>query len=97
MQMSLSREEVVKVAYLARLRLDVDEIERFTEQLSSIVDYVAQLQEPNTSGIEPMAHGNEITNVFRDDTREQALTRDEALANAPKCDDQFFLVPAVLE
>lgn len=95
--MSLTREEVAKVAYLARLRLEPDELDRFTEQLSSIVDYVAQLQEPDTRGVEPLAHGHEMTNVFRDDQRGEPLSRDDALANAPKRDEQCFLVPAVLE
>ena len=67
--MSLSNADVAKVAILARLRLSPEEIETFTGQLNSIVDYVAQLQELNTTGVEPLAHGIELRNVFRDDVR----------------------------
>ena len=82
--MSLSIAEVAKVAVLARLRVDPDELETFTGQLNSIVDYVAQLQELDTTGVEPLAHGIEVRNVFRDDVRGPALDREKALANAPK-------------
>ena len=95
--MSLSNADVAKVAILARLRLAPDEVEMFTLQLNSIVDYVAQLQELDTTGVEPLAHGIELRNVFRDDVRGPALDREQALANAPKRDKVGFLVPAVLE
>jgi aspartyl-tRNA(Asn)/glutamyl-tRNA(Gln) amidotransferase subunit C len=95
--MSLSAVEVAKVALLARLRLEPSELETFTVQLNSIVDYVAQLQELDTAGVEPLAHGVEVRNVFRDDIRGPALDRDQALANAPERNRTGFLVPAVLE
>jgi aspartyl-tRNA(Asn)/glutamyl-tRNA(Gln) amidotransferase subunit C len=95
--MSLSNADVAKVALLARLRLSPDEIEMFTGQLNSIFDYVAQLQELDTTGVEPLAHGIELRNIFRDDVRGAALDREQALANAPKRDKVGFLVPAVLE
>jgi aspartyl-tRNA(Asn)/glutamyl-tRNA(Gln) amidotransferase subunit C len=96
-RMSLSIAEVAKVALLARLRLDPAELETFTGQLNSIVEYVAQLQELDTAGVEPLAHGIEVRNVFRDDVRGPALAREQALANAPKRNEVGFLVPAVLE
>jgi aspartyl-tRNA(Asn)/glutamyl-tRNA(Gln) amidotransferase subunit C len=95
--MSLSIDEVAKIAMLARLRIGPDELSTFTGQLSAIVEYVAQLQALDTSGVEPLAHGLEVRNVFRDDVRGPSLPREEALANAPKRDEQAFLVPAVLE
>ena len=95
--MSLSNADVAKVAVLARLRLSPEEIDTFTGQLNSIVDYVAQLQELDTTGVEPLAHGIELRNVFRDDVRGPALDREQALANAPRRDKVGFLVPAVLE
>jgi aspartyl-tRNA(Asn)/glutamyl-tRNA(Gln) amidotransferase subunit C len=95
--MSLSIADVAKVAILARLRLSPEELETFTRQLNSIVDYVAQLQELDTTGVEPLAHGIELRNVFRDDVRGPALERERALANAPKRNQASFLVPAVLE
>lgn len=95
--MALSTEDVAKVALLARLRLNPAELATFTSQLSSIVDFVAQLQEPDTTDVEPLAHGVELTNVFREDVRGPALAREAALANAPRRNEESFLVPAVLE
>jgi aspartyl-tRNA(Asn)/glutamyl-tRNA(Gln) amidotransferase subunit C len=95
--MSLSIAEVAKVALLARLRVSPSDLETFTSQLNSIVDYVAQLQELDTTGVEPLAHGIELRNVFRDDVRGSALQREQALANAPARNQAGFLVPAVLE
>ena len=59
--------------------------------------YVAQLQELDTTGVEPLAHGIEVRNVFRADVRGEALPREQALANAPKRNSTSFLVPAVLD
>ncbi len=95
--MSLTNDDVAKVALLARLRLSPDELATFTGQLNAIVDFVNQLQEPDTEGVEPLAHGIEVRNVFRDDVRGPALPREKALANAPQRNDEGFLVPAVLD
>jgi aspartyl-tRNA(Asn)/glutamyl-tRNA(Gln) amidotransferase subunit C len=95
--MSLTVEEVAKVALLARLRLSPEELETFTGQLNTIVDFVAQLQALETDGIEPLAHGVEVRNVFRDDVRGPSLPRDAALSNAPKRNSESFLVPVVLD
>jgi len=95
--MALSADEVAKVALLARLRLGPDELSTFTDQLNAIVDYVAQLQGLDTADVEPLAHGVEVRNVFREDVRGPSLPREDALANAPKRNAESFLVPAVLE
>ncbi|HMB03659.1 MAG TPA: Asp-tRNA(Asn)/Glu-tRNA(Gln) amidotransferase subunit GatC [Isosphaeraceae bacterium] len=95
--MALSIDEVAKVALLARLRLSPSELETFTGQLNSIVEFVAQLQGLDTSNVEPLAHGVEVRNVFRDDLRGPSLPRAQALANAPSRNDESFLVPAVLD
>lgn len=93
----LTPEDVAKVAILARLRLSPDELQTYTGQLNSIVDFVAQLGELDTSNVEPLAHGVEVRNVFRDDVSGASLPREKALANAPRRDAEGFLVPAVLE
>jgi aspartyl-tRNA(Asn)/glutamyl-tRNA(Gln) amidotransferase subunit C len=95
--MGLTADDVAKVALLARLRLSADELAVFTGQLNQIVEYVAQLQELDVSDVEPLAHGVEMSNVFRDDVVKPSLDREAALANAPKRNEQSFLVPAVLE
>ena len=87
----------VVVANNGREALDFLKQQPFDVVLNSIVDYVAQLQELDTTGVEPLAHGIEVRNVFRDDVRGPALDREQALANAPKRNQVGFLVPAVLE
>jgi aspartyl-tRNA(Asn)/glutamyl-tRNA(Gln) amidotransferase subunit C len=94
--MSLSREDVEKVALLARLELSAAELDALTPQLQHIVGYVESLNELNTDGIEPMAHALDVTNVFADDVERPSLPREAALANAPHHDGEFYLVPAVL-
>lgn len=94
--MSLTRDDVQKVALLARLRLSDAELDAMTRQMSAIVEYVEQLGELNTDGVEPMAHAIEQHNIFADDEPRDSLPRDEALANAPKRDDECYRVPAVL-
>ena len=95
--MSLSAEQVRWVANLARLELTDAELATMTGQLNRIVEYVDQLQELNTEGVEPLAHALEIANVFRADEPQPSLTVDEALANAPRRRGDFYAVPAVLD
>jgi aspartyl-tRNA(Asn)/glutamyl-tRNA(Gln) amidotransferase subunit C len=85
------------VAHLARLELTDDELASMTRQLTAIVDYVNQLQAVQTEGVEPMAHALPIHNVFRADDPRPSLPVDEALANAPDRQGDFYGVPAVLE
>jgi aspartyl-tRNA(Asn)/glutamyl-tRNA(Gln) amidotransferase subunit C len=93
--MSLSAEEVRKVADLARLELSEDELPLMARQLSAIVDYINQLQQVNTDGVEPLAHALDLHDVFRDDSPRPSLSEDEALANAPARKGNFYSVPAV--
>jgi aspartyl-tRNA(Asn)/glutamyl-tRNA(Gln) amidotransferase subunit C len=94
--MSLTREQVEKVALLARLELRAQELEVMTSQLGQIVHYVHQLSELNTDGVAPMAHAVELVNVWADDEPGESLPREQALANAPNRDEECFRVPAVL-
>lgn len=94
--MSISRQDIEKVALLARLQLTEAELATMTSEIAQIIGYVDQLAEVDTDGVEPMAHAIEIANVFRDDAVAASLPRDEALANAPHRDDRGYLVPAVL-
>ena len=95
--MSLTAAEVRWVAHLARLELSDADLEKMTRQLSSIVDYVALLQQVNTDGVEPLAHAVELNNVFRPDDPSPSLPVDAALANAPQRKGDFYAVPAVLD
>ena len=94
--MSITPEEVDRVARLARLYLSDSERAQLTEQLGRIVDFVEQLNELDTATVEPMAHAADITNAFADDIPVESLDREAALGNAPNRDDDCFRVPAVL-
>lgn len=94
--MAITREEVQKVALLARLLLSPEQVDRITSQLGQILDYMALLEEVNTEGVEPMAHAIAMANVFREDRVEESLPRELALANAPARDEQCYRVPAML-
>jgi aspartyl-tRNA(Asn)/glutamyl-tRNA(Gln) amidotransferase subunit C len=95
--MSLTAQEVQWVAHLARLQLTEAELQIMTRQLSAIVDYVDQLKQVNTDGVEPMAHVLAINNVFRADEPTPSLPVADALANAPERRGDFYSVPAVLD
>ena len=94
--MSLSRADFERIALLARLQFSEPEREELTRQLGQVVDFFRQLDEVDTSSVEPMAHAFEIHNVFADDQPHSSLPRELALANAPKHDDECYRVPAVL-
>jgi aspartyl-tRNA(Asn)/glutamyl-tRNA(Gln) amidotransferase subunit C len=94
--MAITRQDVEKVALLARLQLSDAELATMSDQLAQIVGYVDHLAQVDTDGVEPMAHAIEQLNVFRDDTVTMSLPREEALANAPHHDSRGYLVPAVL-
>ena len=95
--MSLTTDQVRWVAHLARLQLSDAELATMTQQLSGIIDFVDQLQQVNTDGVEPLAHPLPIHNVFRDDEPRPSLPVAAALANAPDRHGDFYGVPAVLE
>jgi len=92
----ITTDDVRHVAKLARLALDEPQLARLTGQLESILEYVAKIQQVNTSGVEPMAHALPMHNVLREDVIEPSLPLDKVLQNAPDSDGPFFKVPKVL-
>lgn len=94
--MAIRREEVEHVAHLARLHLDGEELDKMTEQLDTILSYVAKLDELDTTGIEPMTHAFSITNAFREDRVEKSLDQEQALANGPDHTEDSFVVPRII-
>lgn len=82
---------------LARINLTDKEIERFSRQLSDIVQYISQLKEINTEGIEPTSHVIPLNNVFREDLIQPSTHRNEMLQNAPDSNDKFYIVPKIIE
>ena len=97
MSEKLTREDVAKVAHLARLKLSEKELDTFTSQLGQVLQYVDVLNEVDTENVEPMAHAIETHNVFRDDVPQPSLPREAALQNAPLSDGKYYLVPQILE
>ncbi|NIA06730.1 MAG: Asp-tRNA(Asn)/Glu-tRNA(Gln) amidotransferase subunit GatC [Actinobacteria bacterium] len=97
MSAKIGPEQVRKVAHLARIKLSESEVEQFSEQLSDILTYVDQLNELDTSNVEPTTHPLRLSNVFRKDEAGETLSNEAALANAPKKHGGFFAVPKVLE
>ncbi|MCL0060849.1 Asp-tRNA(Asn)/Glu-tRNA(Gln) amidotransferase subunit GatC [Dehalococcoidia bacterium] len=95
--MKLDREEVEHIARLARLGLSEAETEIFQSQLSDILENFDILQELDTGDIPPTAHVIEMKNVIRDDEVAPSLAQDDILANAPRQENGFFRVRAVLE
>ena len=81
--MALTRAQVQHIAELARLKLNDDEVDRMTQQLSAILDYAARLQELDTEAIPPTASVVPLQNVMREDRVVASLPRDQVLANAP--------------
>ena len=91
--MAITRDEVLHVARLARLELTDEEAERFTEQLSAILEAVAKVSVLDLSDVEPTAHPLDLVNVWGEDEPRPSLPVEEALANAPDRHEGFFKVP----
>ncbi len=94
--MPLTTADVEHVARLARLGLSDDETERMREQLSSILEHIAVLQEIDTDRIPPTAQVNALENVLRDDDVSPSLSQETVLAIAPQSRDGFLEVRAVM-
>ena len=95
--MSVSIAEVERIARLALLELSSEEKEKFTKQLNLILEYMEQLNQLDTSDVEPISHPLGLTNVFREDKVRPSLPVDEALKNAPDRSGDYFRVPKVIQ
>jgi aspartyl-tRNA(Asn)/glutamyl-tRNA(Gln) amidotransferase subunit C len=89
----ITRDEVLHVARLARLELTDDEVARFQEQLSDILEHVSKVSELDLAGVPPTAHPLEIENAWADDVPRPSLPLDDVFANAPDRDDDHFRTP----
>ena len=95
--MTIDKETVDKIAHLARLELSPDETVEMIKDMSKILDFMAKLNEIDTAGIEPLVYMTDEVNVLREDVVKQQITHQEALQNAPKHDEDYFLVAKVIE
>ena len=94
--MKIDSELVDKVAALANLEFDTAEKEAFAAQFAEILGFVEQLSEVDTSGVDAVDIHGRPDNVLADDRLHMPLEREQALANAPERNGEFFLVPKVL-
>lgn len=95
--MSLTKDEVKKVAKLANLPLTSEEEEKYSEQLSKILEYVEQLNKVNTDDVEPTFNVSGETNVTSEDKIGSCLTQEEALANVSKIQSGSFVTKGVFD
>jgi aspartyl-tRNA(Asn)/glutamyl-tRNA(Gln) amidotransferase subunit C len=93
--MTISREDVLHVAKLARLEIPEDQIEQVREELGAILEAVGKVSELDLEGVEPTSHPLDLVNVWDEDEPRPSLSREDALANAPDPADGAFRVPAV--
>ena len=93
---ALTRSDVEHVAFLARLRLTDDELDRFEGQLNHILDQYAKLAELDTSAIAPTAQTIELENILRDDVAGPSLSVEDVLRNARLTEGDFIVVPPIL-
>ncbi len=93
----IDKSQVMKVAVLSRLKMSDQELDIFSEQLSSILEYIEKLNELDTENVEPLAHCLAVHNVLREDMVKPGLSNEEALENAPEKTDEYFKVPKVLD
>ncbi len=95
--MSLSKQDIVRIAKLSRIAVTDAEIEPVRAQLDTIFDLIAKMQAVDTTGIEPMAHPQDVTLRLRDDVVTEVDHRDAYQTVAPQVERGLFLVPKVIE
>ena len=94
--MTISPEDVAKIALLARLELDEETSALYAGQLGDVLDYMNTLNALDTQGVAPLYSPAEQTTVLRDDVVRKNCTREDILANAPENDGTFFIVPKIV-
>ncbi len=92
----LTKEEVIKIAKLARIELTEKEVEKFQKELSTVLAYVEELKQVNTEGLEEVSQVTGLVNVQREDKAIETDCREEILAQAPEIKDGYFKVKAIL-
>ncbi len=95
--MSLSQDDVEKIAHLARLAVAPDEGAALSRDLSNILDLVAQMETVDTGGVEPTAHPLEMHQRLRPDEVTETDQRERYMSNAPQAENGLFLAPRVIE
>jgi len=95
--MSLKTDDVREIAHLARLHIDDDAVDRYAEDLSRILEFVEQMNQVDSSGVEPLANPLDATQRLRDDEVTEGDQRDKFQRFAPDVEQGFYRVPKVIE
>ena len=95
--MKINKEVIIKLSSLSKLKFSNEEAELISEDLSKMVNFINQLNELETDGIEPLIHMNEEVNNWREDKLGDILDQEKALANSPVKDSTYFKLPKVLD
>ncbi len=95
--MKVTKEDLENVAVLSRLRIPEDQQQKYMQQMDSILTYMDNLSEVDTTDVKPTTYALPMQNVFREDVVRPSLDREAALQNAPLRDNGYFKVPKVLE
>lgn len=93
----LSKEDIQRLASLSKLHLEEDKVEKYTQEIIGIIDFVEELQDVDTEGIDPTYHGNDLINIYREDEPVQSEYPQAMIANAPDHQDGFVKVPVIIE
>lgn len=92
----IEKSDVEYVAWLARLELSEEEKEKFTRQLGQVLEHAEKIKSLDTSEVPPTSHVLPLSNVMREDKVSPGLTQEEALSNAPRTEDGYFVVPRII-
>ena len=95
--MKIDEKIVYKTADLARIEIKESEVEHLTEEMNKILTFMDQLNELDTTGIEPLVYMNEEPNVWREDVAKNEINVADGLKNAAKHNESFFFVPKIIE
>lgn len=94
--MKITTEEAKKIALLSRLEFSPEDLEKMRDSMNSILTYMEELNQYDTTDVVPMVHAVEQYNVMREDVPHTSFTNEEALMNAPDAEDGYFKVPKII-
>lgn len=95
--MTVDKDTIEKIAHLSRLNFSGEDEAKMLDSLNNIINWVAQLSEVDTEGVQPLTHMTDEHNVWRKDEVRDQLPHDKGLLNAPRKDTNYFRVPKVLD
>ena len=95
--MKINQNVISKLARLSKLKFNEDEMKLISNDLSKMLDFINQLQDLDTEGIDPLIHMNEEINNWREDQVQGMISQEEALSNSPVKDGTYFKLPKVLD